>query len=570
MGRRARAGRARRSVVLAIAISLVALGSGASAPAVGGTHDCLVALGQSPTLVRNFNPFADPPLDFTWGGIYEPLVVVSTAGSGHRYNWLASGLRWSKDHKTLTITVRSGVRWSDGRPLTNRDVFYTLTAGRQSAAMDQIGLMRPHTNIAAVELVGSHKVALHLKAPDSAFIGAALAQNLRVVPAHVFSMVRDVSSWTNPDPVGTGPFTKVTEFGGSDYVLSKNQHYWRRGAPHFPCIRLTAASSNEAAILQLVSGEVDLSNTFVPNAQKVYVSRDPEHFHFFYPAHSVPVGLFLDDTKYPFSLPPLRRAISMAIDRRALSREAEYGYAPAVDAIGINHVWPQWMDRRVAAASQRLALRDPAAARRALVAARFSFRDGELLDPRGVRVVLRAKVIATWVDWVTAWRIIARDLRAIGIKTDVQLVPAWGDWWPDASATSVATLLWSYGNGPTPYGYFQSHLDSAAFVPPGRDASATGNWEHFRSTPGTALLRTFRRTFDRARQHRIVARLERLWLDSLPFVPLFAAPTWSTYSTRYFTGFPNAKDFYVQPSFLSSDYVVALTRIRPVDRTNIR
>jgi peptide/nickel transport system substrate-binding protein len=570
MSRRVRAGLWRRAVVLVVAVPLVALAQSASAPAVSRGHECLVALGQSPTLVRNFNPFATPPLDFTWGGIYEPLVIVTTAGRGHWYNWLASRLRWRKAHKTLVITVRSGVNWSDGRRLTNRDVLYTLTAGRQSEVMDQIGLTRPDSNIASVELVGSHKVAIHLKARDSTFIGSVLANNLRVVPQHVFSRVRDVSRWTNPDPVGTGPFTTVTRFSGADYVLSRNRHYWRSGAPHFPCIRRTSALSNEAALLQLLSGDVDVSNTFVPNAQKTYVSRDPKHFHFFYPADSVPVGLFFDDTKYPFSLAPLRRAISMALDRASLSREAEYGYAPRVDALGINRIWPSWIDRRVAAEDRRLASYDPAAARRALLAAGFSFRSGQLSDPRGDPVSLRAKVIAGWVDWVTAWRIIARNLDDIGIKTDVALVPAWGDWWPDASSTSFATLLWSYGEGPTPFGYFQSHLDGAAFVPSGRDASITGNWEHFQSARATALLRTFKRTFDPGRQHRLVAKLERLWLDRLPFVPLFAAPTWSTYSTRYFTGFPTPRDFYVRPGFLSSDYVVALTRIRPANRTNVR
>ena len=44
--------------------------------------------------VRNFNPFGDS-LDFTSGGIYEPLVVVTAAGGGRRYNWLASNLSWS-------------------------------------------------------------------------------------------------------------------------------------------------------------------------------------------------------------------------------------------------------------------------------------------------------------------------------------------------------------------------------------------------------------------------------------------------------------------------------------------
>ena len=54
------------------------------------------------------------------------------------------------------------------------------------------------------------------------------------------------------------------------------------------------------------------------------------------------------------------------------------------------------------------------------------------------------------------------------------------------------------------------------------------------------------------------------WRDEMPFVPLFAGPQWSTYSTRHFTGFPNERDFYVEPTFSDLSYVVALTRIRPV------
>jgi peptide/nickel transport system substrate-binding protein len=81
-------------------------------------------------------------VDFTSGGIYEPLVVVTPAGGGRQYNWLASRFLWSKDARTLTITVRPGVKWSDGEPLTNEDVVYSLTAGRQDQAMDQIGLTR--------------------------------------------------------------------------------------------------------------------------------------------------------------------------------------------------------------------------------------------------------------------------------------------------------------------------------------------------------------------------------------------------------------------------------------------
>ncbi len=512
--------------------------------------------------MRNFNPFGHP-LDFTWGGIYEPLVVITTAGGGHEYDWLASALTWSPDGLTLTLTVRHGVTWSDGRPLTNADVLYTLTAGRQDKDMDQIGLLRPGNEVASITLVGRDRVAIRLKARDSHFVSSVLADNLRVVPEHVFASVHHVAAWLNPHPVGSGPFAVVRQFGTQGYTLGRNPHYWLKGAPHIPCIRRILGTSADSALLQMVHGDIDLTNTFVPHAEQAYVAHDPAHFHFFYPATSLPIGLYLDDTRYPFSLVALRKAISQGIDRNSLSQLAEYGYAPPTDAIGINHIWSRWMDPASAAEAKRLATYDPAGARRTLLAAGFSYRRAALFDPRGHRVAITANVIASWTDWVTTWQIIARNLGGIGIAVDVNLVPTWADWQPDAFSTKAATLLWN-NYAPTPYAYFTQHFDRASFVPSGKDAGVTGNWEHFQSPQGTRLLAELRNTFDPAEQQRLTAGLERLWLRTVPFVPLFAAPEWSTYSTRRFVGFPNERDFYLQPSFFTSDYVVALTRIRPV------
>jgi peptide/nickel transport system substrate-binding protein len=532
--------------------------------ATTSSHPCLVVTGVGDgSFARNFNPYG-VPLDFTWGGIYEPLVVATGAGGGHTYDWLASRLAWSRDGRTLTLTVRSGVRWSDGKPLTARDVLYTLTAGRRVKLMDQIGLTRPGNHIASIELAGPDRVAIHFRERDSTFVESVLANDVFVVPEHVFSNVRNVAHWLNPNPVGTGPFTVVERFDSQSYVLGRNPRYWLDGAPHFACIQRITSGSNESAVLQLVHGDVDLTNDFVPNAQKAYVAHDPAHFHYFYPARTAPIGLFFDDTKYPFSLPALRQAISMAIDRELLAKEAEYGYSRPVDAIGIDRAWPGWSDADSAPEARRLATYDPAAARRTLTAAGFTYRQGTLEDPAGHPVVMHASVVAGWVDWLTCWQLIRHELEQVGIHVDLRLEPDFGAWMHEAFATRRATLLWTNAaDSRTPYLYFRQHLDAAAFIPSGHDADRTGDWEHFQSAEGTRLLRAFRDTFDPVRQHELVARLGRLWLEQLPFVPLFSGPVWSTYSTRYFTGYPTASDYYLQPSFSTAAYAVALTRIRP-------
>jgi peptide/nickel transport system substrate-binding protein len=532
--------------------------------AAASGHPCLVVTNGSDTpFVRNFNPYANP-VDLTLGGIYEPLVVIGDPRSGRLYKWLASGLAWSKDRKTLTLTVRSGVRWTDGRPLTNRDVLYTLTAGRQDKAMDQIGLTRRGNDVASINLVGRRQVAIHLERRDSTFVASVLASGLFVVPKHVFAKIRRLSAWTNPHPVGTGPFAVVKRFATQGYTLARNPHYWLAGAPHFSCIERVLGSSGEAAVTQMVNGDADLSNLYVPNVEKTYVSRDPRHYHFFYPTVDQPIGLYLDDTKYPYSLVPFRKALSRAINRETVSRFAEFGYTPPVDAIGIDQIWGRWIDPRWRAEARRLASYSPAAARRMLLAAGFTYRQNVLFDPRGNRVSIKAKVIAFWTDHRTVWQVIRRELKDIGIRVDVEAVPNWGAWQPDAFSTRTATLLWSNApNGFTPEPYFAANLDRAAFVPSGKSAELTGNWEHFQSAEGTRLVEAFRSTFDRRAQLRLASKLERLWLDVLPYVPLVAEADWSIYSTRHFVGFPSKDDFYLRPWLFLSDYAVALTRIRP-------
>ncbi len=534
-----------------------------SATESGTGHRCLVVTGEGDLpFGRDFNPYG-APLDFTLGGIYEPLVIVTAAGGGHQYDWLASAFRWSADRRTLTMTVRHGVRWTDGTPLTNDDVAYTLTAGRQAKVMDQIGLRRRSNEVASVRPVGSDKVAIRLDRVDTTFVSSVLA-NVHVVPKHVFAHVKNVGGWLNPDPIGTGPFAVVERVSTQSYTLDRNPHYWRRGAPHFQCIERIVSSSPESAVWALVHGDVDLSSDFIPGVRRVYVAHDPAHFHYYYPAHAPGIGLFFDDAVYPFSIVALRKAISLAIDRKTLSQLAEHGYAPPVDALGINRVWPTWIGKSVADESIALATYDPTAARRLLLAAGFTYDGSRLLDPQGTPVTINASVIAGWSDWYADWLLIAKNLDAIGIHVSIAGATDIGAWLPGAMATKTATLLWNTAvDTESPYDYFKEHLDASSFVPSGKSAELTGNWEHYQSPEATRLLESFRATGNPAAQHRIAVQLERVWLDTMPFVPLFAAPVWSTYSTRHFVGFPSASDDYVQPDYTDADYAIALTRIRP-------
>jgi peptide/nickel transport system substrate-binding protein len=558
-----------------VAVALLVQSAGArpahqAAPsaASAAAHKCLVMTGSGdPAFTRNFNPYTAQSLPsggFVRGTFYEPLVITTAAGGGHQYPWLAKSWQWSNGNKTLTLALQRGVKWSDGKPLTSADVVYSLTAGSQDKIMDVIGLTRPGTNIASIKAAGPYGVKITLKTPDSQFIASNLNAQY-VVPKHIFSKQTDIANWTNPNPVGSGPFTKITRFTTQDYVFSKNPKYWQKGSPKIPCVEYVQAASNDAALLLIQSGQVDWTHNFVPNVETAYTAKDKAHYHAFYATTAYPISLMLDTTQYPYSLVPLRKAISMAIDRTTVSKLGEYGYAPPTDAIGLNGIYPGWTkDAKVKAAAKQLAAYNPTAAKQLLTSSGFTYKGNDLIDPKGNKVAFQVHVISGWSDWVASLQIITKNLQAIGIDASVKLEPDWNAWYPNASSTKTPTLLWQNAATGSPYGFFYANMHQNAFVPSGGDGTTTGNWAHFQNATATSLLNQWKVTLNAEKQQSLATKLQQIWLNELPIVPLFVGPRWSTYSTKYFHCFSSPKNFYGDPIFTTfPDNVLSFTRICP-------
>jgi peptide/nickel transport system substrate-binding protein len=530
-------------------------------------HPCLVMTGSGdPAFTKNFNPFTAtglPTGQFVRGAVYEGLTV-SPEGGKPTLPWLARTWKWSNGNKTLTLQLAKGVKWSDGTSLTSTDVVYSLTAGRQNKVMDIVGLTRPETNIASIKAKGSYSVVINLKTPDSQFIAATL-NGAFVIPRHIWSKVADPATFTNPNPVGSGPFTRITRFTTQDYVLSKNPKYWQAGKPLINCLEYVQASSNDAALALTQSGAVDWTHNFIPGVDKAYTNKDPQHFHAFYATTAYPVSLVFDNTQYPYSIVAFRHALSQAIDRNTVSKLGEYGYAPPTDAIGLNGLFPQWVaDPKVKARAKAMAAYNPTAAKKLLTDAGFTYKGNKLIDPKGNAVSLDIHVISGWSDWVASNQIITKNLQDIGIDSNVKLEPDWGSWFPNAFATKNPTLLWQNGSQASPYGYFNANLSQNSLVASGQDASTTGNWSHTANAQATALLNQWKVTLDPKKQQAIATQLETNFLDNMPIVPLFIGPRWSTYSTKYFHCFNSPKNFYGDPIFSTyPDNLLSFTRICP-------
>jgi peptide/nickel transport system substrate-binding protein len=563
-------------IAAALAATTVLVATGAAPAAVAGPkagHQCLVMTGSGdPAFTKNFNPYAGgglPTNAIAQGAFYEPLIVVP-AGGRKTIPWLARSWKWSNGNKTLTLNIAKNAKWSDGTPLTSADVVYSLTAGRQDKAMDRIGLVGAGNNIKSIKATGDNAVAITLKSPDSQFI-AGILNRAFVVPQHIWSKVKDPATFANPDPVGSGPFNVVSRFTTQDYVLNKNPDYWQPGLPKVPCLEYVQAASNDAALALIQSGQVDWTHNFVPNAEKAYEAKDPQHYHAFYANADWAISLVFDDTQYPYSIPAFRKALSLAIDRKSVWKLGEYGYEPPSDALGISGLFPQWVrDPGVKKLAQDMAVYSPAKAKKMLTDNGFTYDGSKLLDPKGNPVKLDIHVISGWSDWVASNQIITKNLRSIGIDSNVKLEPSWGDWFPNAFSTKNPTLLWQIASRGSPYGYFYANLSKNAYIPPKTDASPTGNWEHFSDPQATKLLNQWKVTLDENQQQRIATQLQKIFLQQLPIVPIMIGARWSTYSTKYFHCFPTKSNFYADPIFTTNpDNVLLFTRICPGGQSGV-
>jgi peptide/nickel transport system substrate-binding protein len=554
-------------VIAALTAARIAPAAPLAAAYSAKAHSCLVMTGSGdPAFTKNFNPYIAtglPSGQFIRGAMYEGLIV-NPEGGKPAVPWLARSWKWSNSNKTLTLNIAKGVKWSDGKAMTASDVVYSLTAGRQNKIMDLIGVTRPDTNISSVSAKGSYTVVINLKTADSQFIAATL-NGQYVIPRHIWSKVADPATWTNPNPVGTGPFTKITRFTTQDFVFSKNPHYWQAGKPLINCLEYVQAASNDAALALAQSGQVDWTHNFVPNVAQAYEAKDKAHFHSFYATTAYPISLVFDNNTYPYSIVAFRKALSMAIDRNTVSKLGEYGYAPPTDAIGLNGLFPGWVkDASVKAQAKALATYSPTAAKKLLTDNGFTYKGSKLLDPKGNAVNLDIHVISGWSDWVASNQIITKNLQDIGIDSNVKLEPDWNSWYPNAFATKNPTLLWQNGSQASPYGYFNANLSQNSLIPSGTDASSTGNWSHTYNAAATALLNQWKVTLDLKKQQAIATELEKIWLQNLPIVPLFVGPRWSTYSTKYFHCFASPKNFYGDPIFSTfPDNSLSFTRICP-------
>ena len=517
-----------------------------------------VAQEQQSSWVRNFHPFL-PMGVARWGtsaGIYEPLMIFNRM-TGEYVPWLATGYEWRGNAEALIFTIRKGVRWSDGRPFSASDVVYTFNLIHEKPGLDTGGLW---DYLASVGLDEQDRVVLEFSRPYSPGL-MSLAQ-LPMVPEHIWSKVEDPLTFTNQNPIATGPFTEVLSFESQVYELGRNPYYWKEGYPKVEALRFPAFPTNEQVTLALINGELDWAGSFVPAIDRIYVDKDPEHNGYWFPAVAGSVYLYPSQWVEAFRDVRVRKALSLAIDREMVNRVAMYNYTLLPEPTGLSEGYAKWRHPNIKPGDGWVH-RDIEEAEKLLDAAgyRRSTENGIRIGPEGKPMKFEISVIAGWSDWVRACQVISRNLREVGIDAKVKAYDFTG-WFEKVQRGEFELSIGWADDGPTPYRVFRGIMATETVKPFGENTYV--NWHRYGNKEADDLLNRFERTVDFEEQHKIALRLQEIYLEEAPAIPIFLNPSWGEYNTKRFIGWPNAENPYVR---LSPNHppepLMIMTRLEP-------
>ncbi len=544
-----------RAVAFATAATLAVSGcTGTEQQSSGGTDGRVAFLdygdfggGSNPQ--ANYNPYLDATRLGATDYVFEQLVVYDKYACEAK-PWLATEYAW-KDPKTLIWTLREGVKWNDGKPFTADDVVFTYELLKQHKALDNTGIWR---YLSAVQATDAKTVSMTFGEPGAAAF--TLFGEIKIVPKHVWSLVDDPVTFTNPEkPVGTGPFT-VKAFNPQQLTLGRNPDYWQADKVQVDELRFHKADGGgQVDQLKLSRGEYDHNGMFVPDIKKTFVDRDPEHNHYWYPPGGS-ISFYMNLTKAPFNDTAFRKALLTAFNRQEIADKAQLGYVtPASQTALVVPGQAAWLPSDIP--NQGVMGFDLAEADAALTAAGYPKNgQGKRLGKDGRPIAFTFRTPGEWTDWVQAGKIIVGNLTDLGFDVR-QEGPTPQTYEADRAAGNYDTLLGVHGGSCNMFRNFQEPLASDQSAPIGK--KALSNFVRWTDPRTDQLIETLRTATEESAQKAAVADLTKVMVDEVPMIPLWYGAKWFQYRTARAVGWPSEDNPYAAPG----DNLLIITNLKP-------
>ncbi|WP_198370561.1 ABC transporter substrate-binding protein [Roseomonas rosulenta] len=394
-------------------------------------HFALAQADQRPSLtiavqkVSNSNTLETPReqsnVGYRLSGLYaEPLINTDWIGDLSARPGLATA--WRRiDDRTVEFDLREGVRFHDGTLMTAEDVAFSFgerlfgtgperEAGRASVLAGSVGKEPPAEVVAVarrsvpglqgIEIVRPGVVRYVAATPDVTIEGR-LQQNVGVVHSRAaFAAAENWLAWARR-PVGTGPYRIAELRPDVSLTLESHDAYWG-GRPPLRRIRFVEVPEVSGRVNGLFSGEFDFACDIPPD-QVAVVERNARFEVLGSPINNIRI-MGLDQTNPVLANPLVRRAITHAVDRRAIVDSLWSGRTAVPRGLQLENYGAMYLRDW---ANPRF---DPAEARRLLRAANY----------RGEPITYRL-LNNYYTNQVSNAQIVVEMWRAVGLNVQIEM-----------------------------------------------------------------------------------------------------------------------------------------------------
>jgi len=225
---------------------------------------------------------------------------------------LAESWQWNDDGTELTFKLRRGVHWHDGLPFTANDVecTFNLLTGRGRDKLRRNPRAAWYRNINYVHSANDHEVTIFLNRPQPSLLSLLASGFSPIYPCHVSQ--REMLA----RPIGTGPF-KFDSFVPFERIkLVRNPDYWKPGRPFLDGIEFTIVTSASTGLLSFMAGRYDITfpwEVTIPQLKQTRRSKVVCETT----SMNNNTNLLVNRNTGPFDNPDIRRALALALDRKA-------------------------------------------------------------------------------------------------------------------------------------------------------------------------------------------------------------------------------------------------------------
>jgi peptide/nickel transport system substrate-binding protein len=410
---------------------------------------------SSPSNPATFNSALNDSAFSVFGYIYDGLTAENGQTAALEPA-LAESWQISPDKKKITFTLREGLKWSDGEPLTADDVEFTYN---QIYLNEQVptgtrDILRIGNNgsFPAVKKIDDRRVEFTVPEPFAPFL--RYTGGISILPKHLLEEsvktkdangnLKFLTTWgTDTDPkkiVGNGYYTIDSYVPSQRVVFRRNPYYWRKDAqgksqPYIEKVVLRIIESDDTQLVGFRSGDMD-SLEVKPEAFSLLKKEENQGKYTIYNGGPAAESRFVsfnlskarNNKGKPFVDPiksvwfnnlAFRQAVAYAIDRESMINNVYRGIG-AIQHSAIGEDSPFYLSPKEGLKTYSY---NPEKAKQLLTDAGFKYGDrGELFDRNGNRVRFSILVKAEEKSRVDAAVQIQQDLKKIGIKSDLQAI----------------------------------------------------------------------------------------------------------------------------------------------------